>query len=87
MPSRSIRTRLRGGELRRVPDSGQNHKACGYASPFEFVLAMCQTEGAQLLAFVNFLKTNRLDAALRENRWADFARGYNGSAYKANPMT
>jgi peptidoglycan hydrolase-like protein with peptidoglycan-binding domain len=63
---------------------GENHKACGYATPLDFVLAMCQTEGAQLIAFVNFLKTNRLDAALRENRWSDFARGYNGSAYAQN---
>lgn len=63
---------------------GQNFRICGYNSPFEFVLAMSQTEGAQLLAFVNFVKGNRLDDALRNGRWAEFARGYNGSAYKAN---
>lgn len=63
---------------------GSNFSACGFSSSFEFVLAMCQTEGAQLLAFVNFLKANHLDFYLRNNQWSDFARGYNGSAYKAN---
>jgi hypothetical protein len=63
---------------------GQNFKACGFASSFEFVLAQCQTEGAQLLAFVSFLKANGLDDELRSNNWAGFARGYNGSAYAAN---
>lgn len=63
---------------------GQNFKACGFASSFEFVLAQCQTEGAQLLAFVSFLKANGLDDELRTNNWAGFARGYNGSAYAAN---
>lgn len=63
---------------------GENYRACGYNSAFEFVLAQCQSEGDQLLAFVNFLKTNHLDAALRNNDWARFAEGYNGSGYRAN---
>lgn len=63
---------------------GENFKACGFNSAFEFVLAMCQTEGAQLLAFIGFVKTNHLDTALKTHNWAVFAKGYNGSAYKAN---
>lgn len=63
---------------------GQNYKVCGYRSEFEFVLSQCQNEGNQLMAFVNFVKGNRLDDELRSGRWAAFARGYNGSAYKAN---
>lgn len=63
---------------------GSNFRICGFNSPFDFVVAQCQTEGTQLLAFVNFVKGNRLDAALRNARWAEFARGYNGSAYAAN---
>lgn len=63
---------------------GQNFRICGFMTPFDFVLAMSQTEGSQLFAFVNFVKGNRLDDALRNGRWAEFARGYNGSAYKAN---
>jgi hypothetical protein len=63
---------------------GENYKACGYASPFAFVMAMCQTEGAQLMAFVNFVISNHLASALASHDWATFARGYNGSAYRAN---
>jgi hypothetical protein len=63
---------------------GQNFRVCGFNSSFEFVLAQCQTEGAQLIAFINFIRGNRLDDALRNGRWAEFARGYNGSAYRAN---
>lgn len=63
---------------------GQNYNVCGFRSEFEFVVAQCQTEGNQLMAFVQFVKGNRLDDALRNERWAEFARGYNGSAYKAN---
>lgn len=63
---------------------GENYRVCGFNSSFEFVLAQCQTEGAQLISFVNFVKGNRLDDALRNSRWAEFARGYNGSAYAAN---
>ncbi len=63
---------------------GQNFKMCGFASAFEFVLAMCQSEGAQLLAFVNFVKARGIDTALRRCDWAAFAKGYNGAAYAAN---
>lgn len=63
---------------------GANYRACGFATPFDFVLAQADTEGAQLIAFINFVRSNKLDDALRNGRWAEFARGYNGSAYKAN---
>jgi hypothetical protein len=63
---------------------GQNYRVCGFATPFDFVMAQADTEGAQLIAFINFIRGNRLDDALRNGRWAEFARGYNGSAYKAN---
>lgn len=63
---------------------GSNYKVCGFASPFDFVLAQCQSEGAQLMAFINFVKGNGLDDELRAGRWDLFARGYNGPAYKQN---
>jgi hypothetical protein len=63
---------------------GQNFRVCGFNSPFDFVMSQADTEGAQLIAFINFIRGNRLDDALRNGRWAEFARGYNGSAYKAN---
>ena len=49
-----------------------------------YVEAMFQSEGHQLNAFVNFIKTAKLDAHLRAKRWARFAEGYNGPAYAEN---
>ena len=63
---------------------GSNYKVCGFASPFEFVMAQCQSEGMQLNSFINFVIGNHLDAALRNGQWAVFARGYNGTAYRSN---
>lgn len=63
---------------------GFNHSACGYKTVMGFVRAMYQSEGKQLDAFVKFLQSSKLATALREKRWADFARGYNGPGYAAN---
>jgi hypothetical protein len=64
---------------------GQNHKICGFETSQEFVDAMW-TGGAaaHLDAFVNFIKANKLDGALRAKNWAAFARGYNGPGYAQN---
>lgn len=61
-----------------------NYAACGYNSVDDFVTAMKASEINQLEAFVSFIKTNKLDSALRNHQWADFAYGYNGSGYAAN---
>jgi hypothetical protein len=63
---------------------GFNHKAAGYATVDAFVEAMYESEGNHLQAFIAFLKSTKLDAPLREKRWADFARGYNGTDYRKN---
>ncbi len=63
---------------------GFNCKYCGYDSVQAFVNAMYRDEGAHLDAFVGFVKQARLDKALCERRWMDFARGYNGPSYAAN---
>ena len=63
---------------------GFNHSACGYKSVIGFVRAMYESEGKQLDAFVKFLQSQKLAAALREKRWADFARSYNGPGYATN---
>ncbi|MEH1898536.1 MAG: N-acetylmuramidase domain-containing protein, partial [Nostoc sp.] len=63
---------------------GFNYAACGYNSVDDFVTAMKASEINQLEAFVSFIKTNKLDSALRNHQWADFAYGYNGSGYAAN---
>lgn len=57
---------------------GFNFGACGFASVDAMVSAMAQSEGDQLMAFVRFCLTNKLDGALRAHDWEAFARGYNG---------
>lgn len=63
---------------------GFNHALCGFPTVEEFVENMKYNEGSQLDAFVEYVKHVRLDDELREKRWADFARGYNGPAYLKN---
>jgi len=63
---------------------GTNHAVAGFDNVEAFVKAQVDSEGAQLDAFVGFVVTNRLDDELRDKRWADFARGYNGPGYAAN---
>jgi hypothetical protein len=48
------------------------------------VNAQKTSEKAQLDSFINFIKFNKLDTALREHRWKDFAKGYNGPQYELN---
>jgi len=63
---------------------GFNHAMCGFDSVGAFADAMKESEGAQLLAFVGFVKSAGLSDELRNKNWAAFARGYNGAAYKKN---
>lgn len=63
---------------------GFNHVACGYGSVEKFVAALDVGEQAHLMAFISFLQHVKLDAPLREHRWADFAKGYNGAGYAEN---
>jgi hypothetical protein len=63
---------------------GINHKLAGFVNVEAFVTAHLESEGEHLKAFVNFVKSKKLDGALRGLRWADFARAYNGPAYKKN---
>lgn len=58
--------------------------SCAYKTLEEFFTAMHDSEGCHLDAFIGFVKQNNLAKALREHRWADFARGYNGEGYAAN---
>ncbi|GGY03848.1 N-acetylmuramidase domain-containing protein [Paludibacterium paludis] len=56
-----------------------------YPSVDEFQWAMASGEPAQLDAFVRFLELEpALVKALKSKRWAEFARLYNGPAYKEN---
>jgi hypothetical protein len=63
---------------------GSNYQACGFATPWDFVYAQSRDVRSQVLAFVAFVEHNGLSNALRKGDWAAFAKGYNGSAYRAN---
>ncbi|MEW5727411.1 MAG: N-acetylmuramidase family protein [Pseudomonadota bacterium] len=64
---------------------GGNFNACGFATVQDFVTAMVDSEGAQLEAFVAFVKSSPAMAqALAAHDWAGFARRYNGPGYAAN---
>jgi hypothetical protein len=64
---------------------GYHWRALDYASIGDFVAAMSRNEAAHLDAFVRFILADaNLHKALKGRKWADFAKGYNGPAYKAN---
>ncbi len=64
---------------------GYHWHALGYASIGDFVETVSRNEAAQLDAFVRFILADEaLHKALKTRKWADFAKGYNGPAYKAN---
>lgn len=64
---------------------GMHWRSLGYASPDAWQQAMGQSAAAQLDAFVRFLLKNpAMVYALRERRFADFARRYNGPNYAKN---
>lgn len=64
---------------------GYHWRTLGYESIDDFVAAMSRNEAAQLDAFVRFiLADERLHKALKARKWSDFAKGYNGPAYKEN---
>lgn len=61
---------------------GFNHAAAGHPTLQGFINAMHESEGAQLDAFVAFIRNDpRMHKALRERNWSEFARRYNGPAY------
>lgn len=57
---------------------GFNFARCGFDDVQTFVNAMCKSERAQLDIFVDFVKASGLSDELRDLRWVDFARHYNG---------
>jgi len=64
---------------------GYHWKSLGYDSVSDFVARQKLNEGEQLEALVRFLTANpTLLSALRGQKWAAFAKGYNGADYAAN---
>lgn len=63
---------------------GFNYAACGFPTLQAFINAMYAGEPEQLDAFVNFILHEGMAGMLREKRWADFAKRYNGVNYAIN---
>lgn len=63
---------------------GFNYTLCGFKTLQQFVNAMYRSEDGQLDAFVEYILATGLGDELREERWADFARYYNGPLYWKN---
>ncbi len=63
---------------------GVNHAVVGFDNVDAFVKAQVESEGKQLDAFVGFVFSHKLDDELRDKRWADFARVYNGPGFAEN---
>lgn len=63
---------------------GFNHKVCGYDTIEKFVIDMNESEYYHLLAFINFITSNRLDVPLKNKDFSAFAKGYNGISYSQN---
>jgi hypothetical protein len=63
---------------------GFNYSNAGFTNVNDFVDAMKKGEREHLLAFCNFVISNKLDDDLRNLQWESFAKGYNGAGYKAN---
>lgn len=63
---------------------GFNFALAGCNSLQQFVTAMYTSESAHLDCFVEYIKNTFLDDELRDKRWADFARKYNGPLYYKN---
>ncbi len=63
---------------------GFNHARAGFKTVQQFVNAMCKDENAQLDAFTQFIINSGLGDELRDKRWADFARLYNGPDFAVN---
>lgn len=63
---------------------GFNFALCGYTSVDLFYDAMRFSADKQLGAFCDYVAHTSLTDELRDRRWADFARKYNGPEYKKN---
>lgn len=64
---------------------GFHWQSLGYQSPEAFKAAMESSEKEQLGALVRFIKQNpAMHSALRCHDWGEFAKRYNGPAYKEN---
>lgn len=61
---------------------GENFQTCGYPSVESFVADQVRDEKGQLHAFLNYIKSKKLQLPLKTKNWKKIAEGYNGKYYK-----
>jgi hypothetical protein len=63
---------------------GYHYELLDFTKPLAFVKSIFDSEVSQLVMTIDFIKESKLDQFLRDENWAEFARGYNGKGYKQN---
>ena len=63
---------------------GYHWSALRYKSVKDFVKQMGEREANHLMAFIRFVRYNRLVTKLQTQDWQGFARAYNGPGYRKN---
>jgi len=63
---------------------GENYTEAGFASPYDLVTAMFQSENNQILAAAGEMINSGCAKALAVHDWKTFARIYNGPGYAQN---
>ena len=63
---------------------GSHWKNLGFSSAEHMVKVACSGVPGQVELMARFIKKNELSGSLRRKDWANFARAYNGPAYKSN---
>lgn len=63
---------------------GFNYKKCGFDTVQQFINTMYRSEADHLFAFLNYIKSRKLEKYLISKDWARFAYYYNGKGYRKN---
>ncbi len=63
---------------------GFNYFKCGYEELSDFIYDCQLSEVNHLNMFLKFIEFNGLTTSLRDKKWNNFARIYNGKGYKSN---
>ena len=83
--NRAIDQALVSASYGRFQTMGFNYDvAGGWPSVQSFVSSMFISEAQHLRAFIGFVRTNKLQAAIQKQDWAGFASRYNGPSYADN---
>lgn len=61
---------------------GENYKAIGFSSVRDMVDAHVKGQKGHLKAFLGFIKSKKLQKAMKDKDWEKIAKGYNGKGYK-----